>query len=55
MFARVRSLWRNVVHRRALDRDLEDEISGAHAELTDEYVRQGMEPAAAARARRRSR
>lgn len=50
MFPHLRSLWRNVVHRRAADRDLEDEISGAHAELTDEYVRHGMEPHAARRA-----
>jgi predicted permease len=50
MFARLRSLWRNLVRRRAADRDLEDEIAGAHAELTDEYVRQGMEPNAARRA-----
>jgi predicted permease len=39
-----------VVHRRAADRDLEDEIAGAHAELTEEYVRRGLNPGAAARA-----
>ena len=50
MLARNRSFWRNVVHRRAVDRDLEDEISGAHAELTEEYVRQGMNHDAAKRA-----
>lgn len=50
MRARLRSFWRNVVHRRAVDRDLEDEISGAHADLADEYVRQGMKPDAARRA-----
>jgi putative ABC transport system permease protein len=50
MLARVCSLWRNVVHRRAADRDLEDEISGAHAELTEDYIRQGLQPEAARRA-----
>ena len=50
MFPRIRSFWRNVIHRGAADRDLEDEISGAHAELTDEYVRSGMDQDAAARA-----
>ena len=41
--ARLRSFWRNVVRRRVADRDLEEEISGAHAELTEEYVARGME------------
>ena len=50
MFPRARHLWRNIMQRRAADRDIADEISGAHAELTDEYVRQGMNPAAARRA-----
>jgi hypothetical protein len=50
MFARVRSCWRNVVHRRAAERDLEEEISGAHAELTEEHIRRGMDSDAAARA-----
>ena len=50
MFPRVRSVWRNIVHRRAADRELEEELSGAHAELTDEYIRQGMTPAGARRA-----
>ena len=36
VFPGARSCWRNVVHRRAADRDLEEEISGAHAELTEE-------------------
>ena len=50
MFPRTRSLWRNIVHRRAADRDVDEEISGAHAELTEEYVRQGMTSDAARRA-----
>ena len=50
MLTRARSFWRNLVHRRAADRDLEEEISGAHAELTQEHIRQGMNPDAAARA-----
>ena len=50
MRPRLRSLWRNLVHRRAADRDLEEEISNAHAELTDEYVRRGMDRDKAARA-----
>ena len=50
MLPRFRSLWRNLVHRRAADRDLEEEISSAHAELTDEYVRRGMNRDEASRA-----
>ena len=50
MFPRVRSFWRNVAHRRAADRDLEEEVSGAHAELTEAYIRQGMDSDAASRA-----
>jgi len=50
VFSRVRSLWRNVVHRRAVDRDLDEELSGAHAELTEGYIRQGMDVDAATRA-----
>ena len=50
MFPRMRSLWRNVVHRRAADRELDEEISGAHAELTDDYIQRGLDPEAAARA-----
>ena len=50
MFPRLRSLWRNVVHRSDADRDLEDEVSGVHAELTEEYTRQGLQPEAARRA-----
>ncbi|HSC14307.1 MAG TPA: ABC transporter permease [Gammaproteobacteria bacterium] len=38
------------MHRRAVDRDLEEEVSGAHAELTEEHIRRGMDPDAAARA-----
>ena len=49
VFSRVRSFWRNTVHRRAVDRDLDEELSGAHAELTEEYIRRGMDPDAASR------
>jgi len=50
MLSRVRAFWRNTVHRRAADRDIEDEVRGAHAELSAEYLRQGMDPDAAGRA-----
>ena len=50
MWSRVRSFWRNVVHRRVVDRELEEEVSGAHAELTDDYIARGMTPEAARRA-----
>lgn len=50
MLSRIRSLWRNLVHRGAVDRDLDDEMAALHAELTDEKTRAGMPPDAARRA-----
>jgi putative ABC transport system permease protein len=50
MFPRIRSFWRNVVHRRAADRELDEEISAAHADVTEECMRQGMDEDAATRA-----
>ncbi len=49
MFHRARSFSRNMVHRRVVDRELDDELSGAHDALTEEYVRAGMDRRAAAR------
>ena len=50
LFSRARSLWRNVVHRRTVDSDIEGEVSGAHAELTEDYLRRGLDRDAARRA-----
>lgn len=38
------------MRRRAADRDLNDEVSGAHDELTEDYIRRGMDRDAATRA-----
>ena len=50
MLSRIRSLWRNLVHRSAVDRDLDDELATLHSELTDEKMRAGLAPDAARRA-----
>jgi predicted permease len=50
MLSRIRSLWRNLLHRGAVERDLDDELTVLHAELTDEKIRAGMAPATARRA-----
>ena len=47
---RVRSLWRNVVHRQRVERDLDDELRTALQLLVDEQIRAGMTPAQAQRA-----
>jgi putative ABC transport system permease protein len=49
MLSRLRSLWRNLLHRGAVDRDLDEELGTLHAELTDEKIRAGMTPEAARR------
>jgi hypothetical protein len=48
--ARLRSLWRNLVHRNALDRDLDDELAAVHALLMEEKTRAGVPPEPARRA-----
>ncbi len=39
---RLSSLWRNLVHRRRVDRDLDEELAAACDLLVDEKVRSGM-------------
>ena len=50
MRARVRSLWRNLVHRDRVERDLDDEIRGTFQMLVDEKLRAGFTRADARRA-----
>ncbi len=39
---RLSSLWRNLVHRRRVDRDLDEELAAAYDLLVEEKVRSGM-------------
>lgn len=48
--SRLASLWRNVLHRQAVDDDLDDEVQTAVDLLVDEYIQAGMAPADARRA-----
>lgn len=48
--SRFRSFWRNLVHRRGVDRDLDDELRSILELLEEEKVRGGLEPAEARRA-----
>ena len=41
MLRNFRNLWRNVVHRRRIQRDLSDEIDGAFESMVDDLVRKG--------------
>jgi predicted permease len=50
--ARLFSLWRNLVHRNRVDRDLDEELGAAFELLVDERVRSGMHPDDARRAAR---
>jgi predicted permease len=50
MFSRLRSLWRNLVHRSRVNRDLDEEVRTAFDLLEDEKRRAGMDPTAARRA-----
>ena len=50
--ARLSSLWRNLVHRGRVDRELDEELADALELLVDEKVRSGMDPDAARRAAR---
>jgi predicted permease len=50
--ARLFSLWRNLVHRKRVDRDLDGELRAALDLLVDEKVRSGMPPDDARRAAR---
>ena len=49
---RLVSLWRNLVHRNRVDRDLDEELRAAFELLVDEKVRRGMQPDDARRAAR---
>src|SRR5687768_4463686 len=48
--SRFRSVWRNLLHRRRVERDLDDELGGILELLVEEKVRGGLEPARARRA-----
>lgn len=50
--ARLRSLWRNVVHRPQMERDLDDELAAMFAELVGEHELRGLSPEDARRAAR---
>src|SRR5688572_12778715 len=47
---RLRSLWRNVVHRRRVEHDLDAEVRATFDMLVDDHVSRGMAPADARRA-----
>src|SRR5688572_28702713 len=47
---RIASLWRNLVHRRRVERDLDDEVRSAFDLLVDEKIATGMRPEDARRA-----
>ena len=44
MWSRLRSLWRNTVHRRRADRDLDEEVGVAFDLAVDEQIRRGVDP-----------
>jgi predicted permease len=48
--SRLSSLWRNLVHRGRVDRDLDEEVRAILALLIDEHTRAGMHPSDARRA-----
>ena len=50
MLSRIRSLWRNLVHRKAADADLDDELRAAFDLFVDEQVAGGATPEEAGRA-----
>ncbi len=47
--SRIASLWRTLLHRRRLERDLDDELAGYLEDLTSRRIRGGMDPAQARR------
>lgn len=49
MLSRLRSLWRNLIHRRRADRDLEEEVASVFDLAVEEKIRAGLDPAAARR------
>jgi putative ABC transport system permease protein len=50
LMPRIASLWRNIVHRRRVERDLDDEVRSAFDLLVDEKMATGMRPEDAHRA-----
>ena len=50
--ARLSSLWRNLVHRDRVDRELDDELGAMVALLVEEKIREGLTPEQARRAAR---
>jgi putative ABC transport system permease protein len=50
--ARLASLWRNLAHKRRVDRELDEELHAAQELLVDEKLRSGLAPDAARRAAR---
>ena len=52
MIARLVSFWRNRVHRKRVDADLDEELRGAFDQLIEEKLRSGASPEAARRAAR---
>jgi predicted permease len=50
MFSRLRSLWRNLVHRSRVERDLDEELRAVVELLVDEKRRTGLSPEEARRA-----
>jgi macrolide transport system ATP-binding/permease protein len=50
VLSRLRSLWRNLVHRGAVDRELDEEVRGTFEALEEEHRRAGLAPEEARRA-----
>ena len=48
--SRIASLWRNVVHRDRVDRDLDDEVRTVYSMLVQEKMKRGLDHAEARRA-----
>jgi predicted permease len=49
-FSRLRALWRNLIQRNRVERDLDDELHAAFETLVSEQLQAGMTPAEARRA-----
>ncbi len=50
MTPRIRALWRNLVHRNRVERDLDDELRTAFELLVEDGIRRGLDPQSARRA-----
>ena len=49
MLSRLRSLWRNLIHRGRADRDLDEEVASVFDLAVEEKIRAGLDPAKARR------